>query len=215
MFRIPVTDVDAWRYWRSQPDATLDDLRARLMRTEAPSESLALGRAFHAAIEHAKDGDVIEVIEADGMRLRVECEVSLPVHGVREAAVARVVWVPCLNAFVTLSGRVDATDGYEIDDYKTTGRFDPEYLHDLMQWRFYLWMTGTKRHVWHVFEMLDPLRSEPDVYRIVRHQVLAQVAYPGMDDDCRNALDEFLAAVAVSLPEYLESRRKPAEGAVA
>lgn len=200
--RISVTDIDAYLYWRDQPDMTLADLRARLMHTDPPSIQMAIGKALHAAVETAALGAVVLSVDVgDGISLAVERPLALEGWPVRECKLEVPIDVPGFGQ-VLLVGRVDATDGQTVMDIKTTSRFDPEKLFDAYQWRFYLWMTGAKRFVWDVFEISDPLVRAPGVYRVTGQHRLEQWAYPGMEDHCLAMLQEFCGVVREALPEY-------------
>lgn len=210
MLRIAVTDVDAFRYWRGLDDAPVERLRDRLLRREDVPESVQVGRAVHEALERAVPGQPLARVEVgDGLAVRVDCDATVPDLGVRECAVERVVYLPTADLWVRLTGRVDATDGRAVHDYKTVSRFDPEALHDALQWRCYLWMLDAHAFVWHVFEVYDPLQSDPGVYRIVRHHQVTQYRYPGMADDCLAALEEFVGVVRSAVPEYVAARTTP------
>ena len=205
-----MTDIDAFRYWRDQPDSTLADLRERLLVFGPRTAAQKVGLVLHSALQHAQPGQEIALRltgagEAAGVSVSIDCDADLEVLPLREHKIEKAITVPGFG-LVQLVGKVDTSDAFTVIDYKTTRRFDPEALIDGMQWRIYLWLLDANRFVWEVFEVWDPLEYEPDVYRLAAHHRVEQWRYPGMGSDCLEALKEFCLMVQGSLPEYIAAK---------
>lgn len=210
MLRVSVTDVDAVRYWLDQPDGTREDLRDRLLHVTPPTAEQLVGRGLHAWIETARPGDQLTSIRYQGIEISLECEVQLETLPIGEWKVSRVIDFGALG-WVEVVGKVDRADLVTVVDYKTTQRFDPEALVDSMQWRLYLWLTGARRFAWDVFEVKQPLRDEPDRWRICGHHRLDQHWYPELETDCLLALLEFVRLVREHVPEYVAKQTRRVE----
>lgn len=214
MLRVSVTDIDAYRYWRdADEDSTLDQLRDRLLHRTPPTPQQRIGTMLHHALHHARPGaDMLLRIDGVGddvgLSLSIDCNADVELLPLREHKIARTVQVPGVGP-VQLVGKIDSSDAFTIVDYKTTSRFDPEFLIDGMQWRLYLWLLDATRFIWEVFEVKDPLRDEPGVYRLTAHHHVEQWRYPGITADCQRALQEFFAVVQASVPEYVTAKTVP------
>ena len=218
--RVSVTDVDAYRYWRSH-DLPLDNLRDRLLRKAPVTANLIVGRLLHSALERGGEGHLEQIHGDDGTVLRFELSAELELPAMREIPLSREYRVA--GRTVELRGRVDGWDAYTVDDHKATSRFDPEPLVESLQWRFYLDMTGARRFRWNVFTVQEPrparvprgtselaewaAADEPTPWRVTALDRLEQWRYPGMERDCVSALEEFVVMVDRYVPEYGQERR--------
>lgn len=181
--RISVTSLDAYRYYRDNEDASLDDLLARLRRELPPTEAMMAGSALHAALEHAQAD--AEVLQADGYTFRFVADCELPLPAVRE--LKGEIEMQTSIGPVTLVGIVDAI-GSEIQDHKFTARFDAERYADSFQWRCYLHMFGAHRFVYNVFEGREVKPMSYDIHAFHR---LPLFSYPGMREEVQREIDEF------------------------
>lgn len=183
-----VSNIEAYRRWQNwkplhdgDEEPSLDDF-VRSITTDAPSEAMMAGTAFHAAIEHAQDGEHT-TFAAMGYTFHLpDAELSLPT--IRE-----------MRAFkpygdLSVTGKVDAIEGRTVIDHKTTSRCDPERYLDGCQWKFYLDIFGADVFQWHVFEIKE---LEPKVYRVSAPQTLTAYRYPELHQDCTRLADEYLA----------------------
>lgn len=200
--RVSVSDVDAFRYWRAN-DLPMENLRARLLRTEPPSPAMAVGRLLHSVLERSGEAELDEVT-GGGITLRFELDVEILLPHVREQFISKTYSVA--GGEVEMRGRVDAMTRSAVEDHKTTSHFNPEALIDSMQWRYYLDMTGRPRFAWNVFTLREPLVGDPDVWRVVGLDRVEQWAYPQMREDCEAALADFVMVVRRHVPEYGQRR---------
>jgi hypothetical protein len=177
-----------------QEEPTVDDL-VRQITTDAPSEAMMAGTAFHAAIETAADGDH-ETFEAMGYRFILpDAEIALP--AIRE-----------LRGFkrygaLTVTGKVDCLEGKVVIDHKTTSRTDFEKFLDGYQWRFYLDIFEAEVFRWHIFEIKE---SSEKVYEVRAPQTLEARRYPDLHEDCARLADNYREfANRVGLPDSPEA----------
>ena len=188
--RISVTALESWRYflhgtkWDGSPALTQDKYIRRLRRMEPPTPAMEKGIKFHKHIETGGH-------EHAGI-FDWQCDVELPRPSAVEVPVSRKYRMHGMD--VDLRGRIDALVGLEVVDYKT-GKRSPGYL-DYMeswQWKAYLAMLPECDDFrYEHFVVLDPLRSAPHLYRIVRHQSIPLQRYAGMEGEVEDALREYL-----------------------
>ena len=195
--RVSVTDLEAFRLFRLNEDATVEDFLARLRRETPPTPAMMAGTAFHKALERASEGEA-ETLEADGWRFLIACDADLALPPVREVKVERVFAVD--GCEVTLVGVADAVHGGIVYDHKLSARFDAERYLTGLQWRCYLPLFGARRFVWNVFEARETAERERMVVAV--HHLSADT-YPAIEEDVTAALREFVAFVRDAAPERL------------
>lgn len=194
--RLSVTDIDQYRYWRESDYMTLDELLSRLRRESPPTEQMALGTAFHKALELASEGEA-STLESDGFTFKIASSLEIALTAIREikAAVPFVVD----GTEITLVGKVDAWEGLRIEDHKTTfDSFDPEKYINTYQWRFYLRMFDCSEFRWNVWRLKEARSGAIEVVNLDRFSVFR---YPELEADCDAALREFVEFARVHLPE--------------
>lgn len=185
-----VSNIEAFRYWRNDEDATTDDLVARLTTFE-PTPQMLAGTAFHAALEAAVDGEH-STLYANGYTFHLpDAELVLP--SIRELRATGNYGA------LQVTGCVDALHGKRVDDHKTTSRFDAERYLAGYQWRFYLDLFGADVFRWNVFELRE-LKSH--VYEVAEPQTLETYRYPGLHEDCSRLAAEFHEFARVHLPDF-------------
>lgn len=166
--RFRVTDIDAYEYWRCQPDPQEADFVRRLLRQEPETEAMRFGTWFHQRIEA---GEVAGLPDVQAHEIPVQCEFR--------------GW--------TLSGRVDAVYGNQAIDWKTTSKpCKPERYMTAWQWRLYLWLLGEafESFAYWVFQFSMPdKQGKRDMVR--RYPPLVLHRYPGMEGDILAKLDEY------------------------
>jgi hypothetical protein len=176
-----VSNLESFRQWREDDEQTVDDL-VHWLTTDAPTEAMLAGTAFHRALELAEPGEYT-TLEANGFTfLLPDAELELP--AVQE-----------LRAYgrygdLVVTGQVDGLAGLRVDDHKTTSRFDPERYLAGYQWRFYLDLLGADVFRWNVFEIRETDRR---VYQVGAPHRLEAHRYPGMRADCERLATDFLA----------------------
>lgn len=220
--RASVSDIEAYRRWREDPDAELAELLAQLRGQWPDSPRRSAGSAFHRALELAEPGE-FEQLQADGHVFLIDAEIEIELPEVREVRASRTWQLP--DGPLTLSGQVDAISGSRVDDHKTTVQMDAEGYLAGYPWRLYLELFGADTFRWNVFEMRQVLERELSTlpglpagrtYLIHAAHRLEQHRYPGMAQDCTRLLADFQAFARAHLPErccpppaWLGQRRPP------
>jgi len=199
--RLSVTELDAYRYYRENEDASLDDLLAQLRRETPPTRAMQAGSAWHKVLEQCAWSEA-DAAACDGFTFRIVGDLELCLPEVRELKGEMELDTPC--GPVTLVGVVDGLDERGIHDYKLTSRFDAERYTEAWQWRCYLRMFGAERFVYDVFTAREDERAGEWV--ITAYDQLPFYAYPNLRADVERAVSDFAAFIAAYLPE----RQQPA-----
>lgn len=181
-----VSHVEAFRAWEADEEAETDDLIARILGKDEPSERMLAGTALHRALELADHGVEADTLTANGYTFHFAEDFDLALPDVRELRAARTWMVD--GEPITISGQVDCIDGKRIEDHKTTGRFDPDRYLSGCQWRLYLSIFGADRFRWNVFEIAE---RKPLVYDVRAQHTLEQWRYPALEDDCTRLVERF------------------------
>ncbi|MFC4727112.1 hypothetical protein [Coralloluteibacterium thermophilus] len=211
---VRVSDIDAFRRWREDPESELGDLLANLRRETPASEAMLAGTAFHAALETVQPGEV-DRLEAQGYTFLIDADADLAISEIRELRAGKDYVMPD-GYVVTVSGQVDALQGKRVEDHKTTGQMDAERFFTGYQWRFYLDIHDATTFRWNVFELapaserrIEEMRKRgevvPDgpVYVVRSCHRLEQYRYPEMQADCQALVEAFYAFARVHLPERI------------
>ena len=187
MHSISVSDLDTYRWWREQEDLDLAWLLKRFRREEPQTEAMKAGEALHKWLESPY---TCETIFTGDYRFDVNCEIAIQYPKAMELSIQQ------RYGDLLVRGRIDASAGHTITDYKTTERFEPDRLLEGFQWRYYLDMTGCSKFIWQVFVMkefgADQLRDTQHCYTIYDTHKLVQVRYPGMHEECLMLAEDFL-----------------------
>lgn len=201
--RIAASDLDSYRYFRSNEWNTFEELRASLLRLKPAGRPAQLGTAFHAALERLATGDNVDW-DAEPIALAPYLEITLPMAGVQHEVPTKRTIEVCGTEYL-LSGRLDGYDGLLVGyEYKTTGSAlgqAVERFMDSYQWRVYLYCLPEMRRIqYHVFKVkswkterpvIDSYIAAPEVYR-----------YTTLEDDVRGQVGEFASFVDDHIPEY-------------
>lgn len=182
-----VSNVEAFRQWEADEEASLDDLLARLRGESEPSAAMIAGTAFHRALELAQTGIAADEISANDHTFIFVSDMDVELAPIRELRASKTYIVD--GDPITISGQVDQLDGLRIDDHKTTSRFNPDRYLEGCQWRLYLDIFGAQRFRWNVFE-IAPM-DEPLTYQVTACHRLEQYRYPGLPEDCQALVERF------------------------
>ena len=193
--RVSATDIDAFRRYRDDEEADLILLLLQLRRESEPTEAMIAGTALHKALETVSFGEFVG-LEADGYTFSFETDAEIALPTIREVKATKSYEIG--NCLVTLVGKVDAIHGKRVDDHKFTSRYDAERFLDSYQWRVYLDVFGADEFRWNVFEGRE---SAPRNYLITAIHPLIMHRYPGMEDDVRRELAEYVGFARRFLPE--------------
>lgn len=194
MIRISVTDLESFRYWKANEDATLEDLLIRLRHEEPPTPAMEAGRAFAKLMETAPLGDMASTwVDGWQFTFALDADVELPQH--REVKTEMVFDTP--SGPVTLVAKADGVDGRVVHDQKLTERWDPEKYLDSWQWRAYLLMFDADSFVYDVFEG----KYDGRTVTVRDYHRMAFYSYPAMEADVQRAVAELAEAVKRRLPE--------------
>ena len=195
-----VSEVESFRQWRDDEEAELDVLLARLRGESPPTEAMAAGTAFHAALEHAQVGEV-DQLKANGYTFTIAADVELALPAIRELRARKTYTVD--GAPVVITGQLDAIEGKRVEDHKTTGRFDPERYLDGYQWRLYLEIFGADVFRWNIFEIAEG--EHPLDWTVRAFHRLEQYRYPAMGDDCLRLVTDLARFARIHLPERVRA----------
>ena len=192
-----VSNIEVYRSWcnwyprfEGEEEPSVEDIVARIT-TDAPSEAMQAGTAFHAAIENAGYGEH-ETFEAMGYKFQLpDAEIALPITREMRAFKA--------YGSLSVTGKVDCLDGKIVEDHKTTSKIDLVRYLEGCQWRFYLDIFGADVFQWFIFKLKE---LEPKVYSVEAPQVLRAYRYPELHQDCERLAAEYLAfATQMNLPD--------------
>lgn len=198
--RVSVTELDAYRQYRGDEEAELEDLLRQLRKQAPATPAMLAGKAFHKVLEYIDAGAKLETAEQDGFRFRFDLAESIALPPVRE--LKGELEVQTSVGPVTLVGVVDGID-LAVRDYKLTGRFDAERYADSYQWRCYLLMFGATRFDYDVFVNREDSRTGELV--ICEYHRLPFYAYPRMREDVLHEVELFAQFAAEHLPERLQT----------
>lgn len=183
-----VSNIEAFRRWREDDEASLDDL-IRSITTDEPSPAMMAGTAFHKAMETADFGDHDTLRVGDYLFHLQGGEIELPT--IREMRGEKAY------GDLLVSGQVDALRGRRVTDHKTTSRFDAERYLGGVQWRFYLDIFGADEFQWNVFEIRE---IAPNEYTVAPPQILKAYRYPDLHRDCATLAADYLVFAKNHLP---------------
>jgi hypothetical protein len=185
-----VSQIETYRRWRSDEDATTEDLIHRITDFQ-PTPAMEAGTAFHRALELAQPGE-FDCLEVNGYSfLLPSAELALP--EIRELRTFK------RYAGLTVTGQVDALHGTRVEDHKTTASFRPDGYLEGCQWRFYLDLFDADVFRWNVFE-IKHLKDK--TYQVQAQHTLEQYRYPGLHEDCAALASEFAAFLREHLPNF-------------
>lgn len=181
MITATVSNLDLYRTWAEMEGVDPNWLVEKLASKEQ-TEKMAAGVAFHKAMENLPSEGDFGVLTADGYRFDILCDVSMELPKLREMSLTGEyggLWV---------RGRVDGCKGKVINDFKTTGQFDPERYMESFTWRFYLDLSDADRFDYHVFVTSEKAEKHYEVYQ---YHKLSQFRYPGLHKDCLEVALEY------------------------
>ena len=184
IFPISVTDLNKYRDFINQLNEknAYDDAEFLRQLREGITETpiMKAGTLGHEAIEHAADGDDIDVIEKDGIvvRFKLPDDTEIEFMPQREEFIGKLYTIGDVS--LHLRGKIDGAKPGTIVDYKFGGKFDAEKLADEYQWRAYLSIMGdeywdvtyshfTTREVWKKDMMKEGLSMDKVYFDVIEH----------------------------------------------
>jgi hypothetical protein len=198
-----VSEVESFRQYREDDDASLEALVARMRGEVPPSPAMEAGTAFHAALEGSPTGLTVSSIEANGYTFTFAGDFTAELPTIRELRASKTWMVD--GEPVTISGQLDCIHGKRVEDHKTTGRFDPERYLAGYQWRLYLSIFGADHFRWNVYEIAE--RDHPLEWEVFAAHRLEQYRYPAMEDDCALLVQDLARFARVHLPERRKTKQ--------
>lgn len=177
-----VSHLAAYARWKQQEGDDVNWLYNHIT-TELDTEATNRGKAFHAALEKACEGEY-ETVEALGHTFVFTCDAEITLPKTREIRRGKDY------GGIIVSGQCDGIEGRSIIDHKTVQQFDAEYHLDGWQHRFYLDIFEADRFDWHIWETGE-VRDAPMTYEVYAHHLLTQYRYPALEADCRELAQEF------------------------
>jgi len=198
MMRVSVTDVEAYRLYKTQEWFSFDRLLDQLLKRTPPTPAMMAGSAFHKLLETSSEA-ILEDATVDGFTFdfsALDATVAMP--DIREMKATKEY------GDITLVGRVDAIEGLRIWDHKLTGDFDADKYMDSYQWRAYLEIFNADRLTYNVFtgrekKGRDFITQEGAVeanwagvdWIVYRFDPLDCYRYPAMENDVERLVYEF------------------------
>ena len=193
MLEMRVTMLESIRYWKSQEDAPLSDLLARLAQTAPATRKMQAGSALAKFFERAESIDdpqstgEVDEVEQDGWRFRFDAHVKLNLAPVREMEFFDIFQTP--YGPVKLTGHCDQLDGITVCDQKLVEQFEVEGKYtESMQWRSYLAILGARRFRYDVF--VGRIDDNENLVTITGYHPVHFYTYPGIRDDVHRAVVE-------------------------
>ncbi|MGT3281723.1 hypothetical protein [Yersinia enterocolitica] len=201
MIRISATNLEAFRRWKANPDAEIDEIINYLLRITPQTEAMIAGSAFHKVLENASEG-VLTTVQLDDFTFdftQMKGELALPEQREHKLTLESEVG----GEKVTFVGVVDAIDNMTIYDHKLTASIDPENYTDSLQWRCYLDWFGMNRFTYNLFQKYQPVQ-QPGTYIIKQFMPITFYAYPQLHKDVTDAATEFVQFVKEFVPELVK-----------
>lgn len=179
-----VTQLEAFRRWRLNEDATVQDFLAYMLAS--PSPRMNVGTVFHKMLESlpglANYG--LSKYTRNGITFNFKCEAAISLPQFVEVR-AEKQYGPLL-----VSGKLDAIHGNVITDYKTTRQFEALNFLEGAQWKFYLDLYDADEFIWNVF-VLKPLNEDETEFDVVDFHILKASRYPAMYEDCLSLAQDY------------------------
>jgi hypothetical protein len=212
--RVSVTDLEAFRLCKVEEWMDLDRLLSQLRREEPPTIEMQAGTALHAILEEVDAmGTGYEHGTKDGFTFFFDLDAELEIRPIRELKATKEYHIA--GHTVTLVGKVDAFDGFNVDDHKLTDTWDAEKYTDSYQWRAYLTILEAKAFNYNVFVGSQVHEKHGGAYGnggvilgtnewVIRDfHKLTFYRYPGMEQDVFRLLTEYVRFIETHLPERL------------
>lgn len=192
-----VTDLDSMLWYRRIDGMTVDDMRARLLRTAEPKPEMLKGTAWHSVLENPPDE--IDSIEKDGFKFRMDCDATLPLPQIREIRAYKIY--PVGGQGVTLTGGCDGISGNVVMDHKLTFKPKPETYFSSYQWRAYLDIFNADIFRYWIYSAREKAGE------IVIHDIseMTMHRYPEMVPDLMRGILDLVQFCEEYVPEKLEA----------
>jgi hypothetical protein len=193
--KLHVTDLDSYRWYRIIDSMTIDEMRGRLLRTEAPNDNMLRGTAWHSILENPPSE--ITSLERDGWIFNVNCDCTLTIPSIREIRVNKRYHIGDYD--VTITGKCDGITGNQVDDHKLTFRPNPENYLDAYQWRAYLDLFNADVFRYIVYAA----KSNGKQVNIYDVSELKLYRYPSMVDDLILGIKDIVGFIEEHVPEMV------------
>lgn len=199
--RLSATTLEAYRKWLENEEASVEDMLAYLNKTIEPTLAMQAGSAFHKVLETANNKE-LNTVEMDGFIFNFNIENEINIPKIREFKFTNSAKIEGVD--VTFVGVVDAMDSTTVYDHKLTGRINPEFYENSMQWKCYLSWLNLPKFTYNLFEKAYQPVSEPQ--NVINIQDVLQVSfyrYDGMGDEIRELARDFIHFLKRYAPEML------------
>jgi hypothetical protein len=194
-----VIDLDSMIWYRNIEDMTIDQMRARLLKTDPPNDSMLMGSAWHKVLENPQRE--IDSIEQDGFKFKVVCDCQIILPQIREIRAEKVYRIGQDN--ITLSGGCDGISGNKITDHKLTFHENLDTYFDSYQWRAYLDIFNAD-----IFEYWIYQAKEDDGVILIRDiSSIKMYRYPEMRSDVEHGIQDLLDFVKEYVTDRLRGMR--------
>ncbi len=188
-----VTDLDSMIWYRNIEDMTVDQMKARLLRTEPPNDSMKIGTAWHKILENPEKE--IDSIEQDGITFRIDCDCQIFLPQIREIRADKTYIIG--NNEVTLSGGCDGISGNKIIDHKLTFHENLDTYFESYQWRAYLDIFNADIFEYYIYSA----KETKDEIVINNVSSIKMYRYPAMIANLKLGIQDLLEFVNQHVPE--------------
>lgn len=201
MIRISATNLEAYRRWLENEDATIADMLAYLNRTFEPTRAMQAGTAFHKLLE-TRQGELL-IEHQDGFTFdfcEVEGEIYIP--PIKEFKFTLKSEID--NEPVTFVGVVDAMDGSTVFDHKLTSTIDVEKNYESsIQWRAYLSWLDLDHFTYNLFRQYSPVAT-PETFIIKEMMAISFHRYAGLDNDVEEMASGLVSFIKTHAPHLIK-----------
>lgn len=198
--RLSVTQLEAYRCWLENEEASVEEMVAYLESKTEPSPSMLAGSAFHKVLESAQNIP-LEYVEQDGFRFdfrELDDELALPAIKEFKFYAQREIE----DVIVTFVGVIDALDSQAVYDHKLTSVINLDRYENSMQWRAYLYFLSMPTFTYNLFRKYQPV-AEPDLIILKELLQVSFHAYPEMEADILELTAQLIEFIKQHAPHLI------------
>lgn len=190
-----VTDLDSLIWYNKLDNMSVEDMRSRILRTEAPNDKMAMGTAWHSILENPPDS--IDTVEHSGFKFKVDCEAEINLPQIREIRANKTYNVDGLD--IVLTGGCDGITGNTVKDHKLTFRENIDTYFDSYQWRAYLDIFNADTFEYYIYSAKD----KKGIITIDNISSVKMYRYPDMVSDLESGIRNLVDFIKDFIPEKL------------
>ena len=201
MILISATQLESYRRWLENEEATIEEMIAYLEKKVIPNEAMLAGSAFHKVLEDYENM-TLAFVEKDGFKFdfsEIDTEIHIPRIKEFKFEIAKRI----NDELVTFVGVVDAMESDCVFDHKLTAYIDAENYTDSMQWRCYLSWLGMSKFTYNLFQKYTPA-AEPDKCVIKSVTQISFYRYPEMENDVLLLATQLVDFIKANAPHLIQ-----------